>query len=419
MPPSVFPTGVTISDPDIAHPTSILIDTRKGHSYVIGMDGSVIHSWPKIGFPSELIDPALNGGTKGHVIVQADTDTFNNETLLELDWQGNTVWEYGKTAPGGRARQNHDIARLPNGETLMLCTVTRQVAALGGAVVEDQVLRSVDRSGRTTWEWFACDHLDELGLADRVEWLISPKMRRRASGVLNLNNLAPLGPNRWFDGGDARFHPDNMMIDSREANFAAIISRETGKVTWLLGPDYPGSYDYSKRAFVGPLPRPVDSLMGLHDAHMIEPGLPGAGNVLIFDNQGAAGAPPAYLDHFSGSRVVEIDPITQQIVWQYDGTMSNSPPWSFFSSFISSARRLPNGNTLICEGAYGRIFQVTAEGRIAWEYVSPFYGPWHFALKPGVARVTNWVFRAQPVPFDWLPVAVSPTVPRITPVHQT
>ena len=61
MPPSVFPTGVTISDPDIAHPTSILIDTRKGHSYVIGMDGSVIHSWPKIGFPSELIDPALWG----------------------------------------------------------------------------------------------------------------------------------------------------------------------------------------------------------------------------------------------------------------------------------------------------------------------------------------------------------------------
>jgi hypothetical protein len=48
-----------------------------------------------------------------------------------------------------------------------------------------------------------------------------------------------LGPNKWFDAGDQRFHPDNMMIDSREANFIVIIDKHSGKVVWLLGPDYP------------------------------------------------------------------------------------------------------------------------------------------------------------------------------------
>ena len=47
----------------------------------------------------------------------------------------------------------------------------------------------------------------------------------------------------------------------------------------------------------------------------------------------------------------------------------------FFSAFISGAQRLPNGNTLVCEGMTGRLFEVTREGEMAWEYVNPFYGP--------------------------------------------
>jgi hypothetical protein len=74
----------------------------------------------------------------------------------------------------------------------------------------------------------------------------------------------------------------------------------------------------------------------------------------------------------------------------------------FYSFNISSARRLPNGNTLIDEGQAGRFFQVTPEGEIVWEYVSPFkavmQGP------PGTPpRETIWVYRAQPVPYDWAP----------------
>jgi hypothetical protein len=72
-----------------------------------------------------------------------------------------------------------------------------------------------------------------------------------------------------------------------------------------------------------------------------------------------------------------------------------------YSSFISSARRLPNGNTLIDEGMTGRIFQVTPKGEIVWEYVNP-----HFAatgLRGGRTAQSNWVYRAQPVPYDWVP----------------
>ena len=64
----------------------------------------------------------------------------------------------------------------------------------------------------------------------------------RAAGTadyLHLNNLKVVGPNRWFDAGDKRFAPDNLLIDSRNANFIAIIDRNSGKIVWSLGPHFP------------------------------------------------------------------------------------------------------------------------------------------------------------------------------------
>ena len=92
----------------------------------------------------------------------------------------------------------------------------------------------------------------------------------------------------------------------------------------------------------------------------------------------------------------------QQIVWEYTGSDSDAPECTFYSSFISDARRLPNGNTFINEGMNGRFFQITSAGEIVWEYVSPYFGPQPFG--PAGKKVqSNVVYRAQPVPYDWTP----------------
>ena len=73
---------------------------------------------------------------------------------------------------------------------------------------------------------------------------------------------------------------------------------------------------------------------------------------------------------------------------------------------MSSAQRLPNGNTLITEGSDGRIFEVTVEHEIVWEYLSPY------ALKN---RKTNMIYRAYRVPYEWVPQVEKPketAVPR-------
>jgi hypothetical protein len=403
MPPTIYPTGVTIHLPELAYDTLVLFDGRDSSSYLIDSSGDVVRSWNYKGFPSEMIAPELTGGRKGHIFVQKEDALFGNETLLELDWEGRAIWEWGKNAPNGKAAQAWDQARLPSGNTLVLALHSHRPCRLGGAQINDQAIYEVTRAGDVAWSWIASDHLDQLGFdSEKAEFLLRKAMPRRPS-FLEINNMHPVGPNRHFDAGDERFAPDNIMIDSRCGNVVAIIEKSSSRITWRIGPDYPAARDYAKKTFTGSVPRPLDAISGQHDAHMIPLGAPGAGNILLFDNQGSAGITPFYSEFLSGSRVLEIDPLTNEIVWQYDASSGGRDYWTFHSCFISSARRLPNGNTLICEGMYGRIFQVTPSGEIVWEYINPHFGTFVTHGVPTGGAKSNWIFRAQPVPHEWVP----------------
>ena len=319
---------------------------------------------------------------------------FKNKTIGELDWDGNIVWQWGETAPGGAAQQHHDWARLPNANTLVLSALSYQIAGFALPKQLDDAIYEVAPNGDIVWKWIAGDHLEEFGFTPEALALVR---KSELPDYLHVNDMKPLGPNHWFRDGDARFNPDNIMISSREVNFTIIIDKKTGRVVWRLGPAYPPTPKGPRR-----LPSIIDQISGQHDPHLIPEALPGAGDLLVFDNQGAAGFPPATLKLFPGSRALEIDPVKQQIVWEYTGSDSDAPEWSFYSSFISDVRRLPNGNTFIDEGMNGRFFQITPTGEIVWEYVSPYFGPQPFG--PAGKKVqANAVYRAQPVPYDWAP----------------
>jgi hypothetical protein len=168
-----------------------------------------------------------------------------------------------------------------------------------------------------------------------------------------------------------------------------------------VGPDYDAT----------PELRELGWIIGQHHAHMIPKGLPGEGNILVFDNGGWAGyglpnpgAPTGYNNALRDySRVLEFDPVILKIVWQFTPELAGFEPpansYTFYSPFISSAQRLPNGNTLITEGSDGRIIEVTPEHKIAWEYISPFWGK---------KRPVNILYRSYRVPYEWIPQLAKP-----------
>jgi Arylsulfotransferase (ASST) len=423
--PSVYPTGTTLYNPEKAYNMFVLITGGDGFGHLIDMNGNSVHEWKNASDLTTSLDPALTGGKPGHVLVILSTvegqgtdlvpgavTTRIAKTIAELDWDGKTVWTFGDKMPEGLARQHHDWARLPNGNTLVLSNLVHAVKDFKMPYLLDDVVYEVNPKGDVAWSWVASDHLAEFGFTTEQMQLV----RNTDNGdYLHLNNMKPVGSNRWFAAGDSKFAPDNIIIDSRNANFIAIIDRKTGNVVWRLGPNYPMANTPPTSRKV---PRPLDRTSGQHDAQIIPEGLPGAGNLLVFDNEGEAGYPAVPVTLTGGSRVLEIDPVKQQIVWQYTGEDSGGPGWSFRSTHISSARRLPNANTLICEGQPGRVFQVTRDGEIVWEYVNAYP---RNAMDPNTGRrVANYqLYRAQPVPYDWVPAGTPHSEKRVTPSDNT
>ena len=425
--PSVFPTGTTIYDPARAFNAFVLFAGGDGVSRLIDLNGNVVHEWKFTGQPVSFIDPALVGGARGRIFVTLETEdgkgtdlvpgrvqTRVNKTVGEVDWDGKPVWRFGAKAPGGRARQHHDIARLPNGNTLVLANIVYPLPGFTAPQVLDDLAYEVNPEGEIVWTWAASDHIDEIGFSPEELKLLK---NAKNADYLHVNDLKPVGPNHWFDEGDQRFAPDNLIFDSRNGNFIAIIDRKTRKIVWTLGPHFPPVAADGGGAS-RKLPRPVDQISGQHDAQVIPKGLPGAGNLLVFDNQGAAGYPPAATTLTGGSRVLEINPVTQQVVWQYSAADSGAAGWTFRSTHVSSARRLPNGNTFIDEGQIGRFFQVTPKGEIVWEYVNP-YPRRSKDAETGKPTINYSVYRAEPVPFDWAPAGTPHAETAVSPPDNT
>jgi len=412
--PSIYPTGTTRYDPSKTYNSFVLFSGGDNIAHLIDMNGNSVHEWKDALAHSTLIDPAVNGGKLGHVLVTLDTVEGKGTDLVpgqvnrkiaktvgELDWDGKVVWSFGEKAPGGAAQQHHDWARLANGNTVVLANRVHPVKGFKQPQVLDDVVYEVNPAGEVIWEWVASEHLNEFGFT-KAEL----KLVRNAdiADYLHVNNLKIVGPNHWFAAGDKRFAPENLLFDSRNANFIAIIDRKTGRIAWRLGPHYKAGSEEQQLSRT--VPRPVDQISAQHDAHIIPEGLPGAGNLLVFDNQGVAGYPPAAVPRTGGSRVLEIDPVKNEIVWQYTGEDSGGPAWSFRSTHISAARRLPNGNTFIDEGQSGRLLQVTRDGEIVWEYINPYFRKGNDALT-GRPTANNQLYRGQPVPYDWVPAGTT------------
>ena len=333
-----------------------LVTNLNGHeSRLIDMEGRVCHRWHS----SEGISYAylLPGG---NLLLRtgpaAEEVSFLHRperellprggrtvsgAILELDWDSNVVWEYRYPF------LHHDFQRLANGNTLVLTwellpeEVTRQVR--GGfesdgdhrGMLGDTV-REVTPAGEVVYEWNSWEGLDFE--EDRICFLE--------------------GREEWTHQNTLNVTPDgDIVVSFRQTDTVGIVDRATGKFRWKWGPG--------------------------EISHQHNPTMLDNGRVLIFDN----GPHKRGVTH---SRVIEVDPATNEIAWEYRG----DPPISFFSYHISGAERQPNGNTLICEGAPGRIFEVTPGKEIVWEYINPFLAGSGYGVGNSMSGLANSVFRA-------------------------
>ena len=423
--PTVFPTGVLVYNKEKAYNGYTIYPSAKG-ALLIDMNGNEVNLWAGLGgFPNKILPGGYVMGTTGE---RGGKYAYQDQLdLVQVDYDGNIVWKFDHTEliadpgkePTWQARQHHNYQREGNtvgyyypggepktdsGNTIILTHENVYNHEISDKKLIDDKIIEVDWEGNILWSWRASDHFEEFDFDEAAKNVLfrNPGLHGEAGGDwMHINCVSVLGENKWYDAGDERFHPDNLIFDARNANILAIISKKTGEIVWQIGPDFSKTKELCKLGWI----------IGQHHFHMIPKGLPGEGNLLVFDNGGEGGygnpnpsAPTGNNNaHRDYSRVLEFDPITLEIIWQYTpleaGNLLFTDASKFYSSYISSAQRLPNGNTLITEGSDGHLIEVTPEHEIVWEYVNPYF------KNIGGNFKMNMVYRAYRTPYEWVPQA--------------
>ncbi len=389
--------------------------------------------------------------------------------VQEVTWDGDVVWDYTLSTPERMQHHDVQplpngnvlfivFERMSAEEARAVGRDPEHIAESGfwpDAILEIEPVRP--NGGRVVWEWYASDHLvqdrdptlafhgdptEQVGKFDvnaehrdrppmtAEERRLREEMEREMAGLGYSGNDEdvedgatsegwPLEAD-WMHTNSVDYHPEHdlVLLSSPRLNEIWIIDHSTtteeaaggsggrfgrgGEVLYRWGnPRNFGAGDFSDQ-----------QLFGQHDARWIPPGCPGAGNLLVFDNgsfrPGGVGysrvlelAPP-----FDPRRGFTREPGTafgpREPAWSYQAPK----PREFYSFFISGAERLPNGNTLVCAGARGRLFEVTPAGEIVWEYLNPFGGeiPPSFGRAGGPVDLSTMdhhaVFRATRIPLD-------------------
>jgi hypothetical protein len=344
------PFGVRVYDADQCDPGYTLFSPAWGdQEYLIDMRGLVVHTW-KVSH-SNVAEILPNGNLFTHKC---------GYWLEELMPDSKCIWRWEGT-PDLAAPNHHDFW-VGNNMVVTLAAVDEPVfPGLFEPGTEPDDVRTdliliIDRQTRQViWRFSFSDHLATLCELAGYPMPI-PYKKVDVPGLLE-----PYGPRDWAHANtievlpatplgkkDSRFREGNLLFSLRHLDIIGIVDPFINEIVWCYGPGV---------------------LDGQHQPTMLP-----NGNILVFDN-----------GTFRGNSIVrEIEPVSGQIVWEYEnGT-------DFYSPFRSGNQRLPNGNTLICECDAGHLFEVTSDKEIVWDFWSPFVGQGPHHLGKRIHRATRY-----------------------------
>jgi len=280
---------------------------------------------------------------------------------------------------------HHDAVELPNGNVLALVWERISVAqaiALGrdpehvaenGSFWFDGIVEVNPLTAEIVWEWSLRNHIVQDFDAGKPNYGVVAEHPEKLD--LNVVRLGRDGSvhDDWTHANalDYNAELDQIIFSSNYLSEVYVIDHGTTPFE-ARGASGDFIYRWGNPENYGRGTADDRQLFNQHDVQWIRPGLPGTGNVLVFNNGDGKLQPYSSVIEFA-TPLNEDGTYTlgngdaygpQELAWEYAPTDDDI----FFSWFISGAQRLPNGNTLVNHGAKARVREITPEGRIVWEY---------------------------------------------------
>lgn len=341
-------------------------------AYLVDTSNVTVKTWSLTGGTgySSYLEP---GGTLVRS-VKVTNSTFTGGgacgRVQKVDYNGNITWDY--THSSSTYYTHHDHCVLPNGNVLLIAYEIKtqaELAAAGGTntalttiwpekVIEVQPLTAT--TGTIVWEWHIWDHLVQNVNASKANYQTSIVNHPE---LLNINYQSQKD---WMHMNGIDYNPilDQIALSSHNMNEWYIIDHSTttaqaashsggnsgkgGDILYRWG--NPAAYQATGTKY----------LNVTHDAHWIPEGVPNAGRLVGFNNQGISA---------SASCVDQVMPPLSN--YNYTITSGSAFAPSIYDQRTSgfgytsnegSSEQLPNGNQLVCIAISGKIYELTPAG---------------------------------------------------------
>jgi Spy/CpxP family protein refolding chaperone len=421
--------GLYTNDPKAFQGYTLLAPMDSKNTYLLDMQGRVVQSW-KSDYTPALCPLLLENG---HLLrtgsIGFESRVFGpgpgvGGRIQEFTWDGKLVWDFKFYNP--KQLPHHDFTRLPNGNLLLIVsdrkTAEEALAAgrrpemIGDSYLIPDSLVEIRPTGPTAgevvWEWHLWDHLvqdfdktkanygnvrehpelvninygeDELKPPPAKTGQDTDKSKSDAKAAAPAAAPRPqrINPD-WTHFNGVAYNPELDQIAVSIWNFSEfwILDHSTttaeaaGHTGGRCGKGGDLLYRWGNSKTYRAGTKADQKLFRQHNAHWIAKGLPGEGHILVFNNgSGRTGENYSSVDEL----VLPLDSQGRYACTPGGTFGPDKPVWSysapkktdFYSSFISGTQRLSNGDTLICSGANGTIFEVTPTKEVVWKYINP------------------------------------------------
>lgn len=316
-------SGVLRHDVERAGTGLNLFTSGNGLVQLMDMEGRVYHGW-------RLPDSVR----AGNAIMLPDGDLFatgrreeapleDNAFVVRIGWDGVVRWRTMLTS-------HHDVDRMLDGNLATLTTgMLMDPDFHEEHPVRDQLVAILSPAGKVLKE---VSILEVLKGCEEIEFLKrNPRLKLGKTQVDNLHvNTIEFGRHEHLFDRHPLYGPRAALISARHQDLIVAFDIDTLEVLWHWG---------------------QGEISGPHDATRLE-----NGNVLIFDNGLATGQ----------SRVVEVNPMTNEIVRSDDG----GEGVRIFTATQGAGQRLSNGNTLMTQSSKGSVLEFSPEGELVWEFLN-------------------------------------------------
>ncbi len=357
-------TGVRKYISDAVTPGLVIFHTVVSNKVlVIDADGRVVLEFSKTPPGYSLYRPGKAGDNRNLYCILKSTKRYEDRSIAALNEDGKIIW---------KTQHHHFTHDFHIRHNRRIVSVLRAAREVSGHAVSDNVICDMDIDGEINWAWSMVDHLDQFEAADQV-----------VRSVVESGNDNPFHVNSVqiadYPVVKQKFGEPAIVASARNMNTVFLVGRDSGKVLYQVS----------------------GQTLGQHHARVLPENYKASvGNLLIVDN-GYSFLPTEGAENRGFSRILELEIPSGTCVWSYQSTAEQPP---FFSPIVGGQQRFANGNTLVTEGYYGRIFEIDYSGKVLWDYVYPESVPLTEHLKDHQLRHTGLrqIYRAYKVAHDWM-----------------